>query len=165
MRDIQLEALKSLVKYDPETGIFTLLVKSGRFSAGHQYSYINSSGYVEIAIQKKRFTAHRLAWFYMTSSWPVAFVDHINGTKADNRWCNLREAGPEINQQNRRLPKKNSSSGFIGVSKRLNGKKESWRAEIYVNKKTQILGYFDDPYSAHLAYVEAKRICHPGGML
>lgn len=51
-----------------------------------------------------------------------------------------------------------NKSGYLGVSWK-NGK---WKAQIRVNGKVVVVGRFDDPVSAHLAYLEAKRRHHAG---
>lgn len=50
----------------------------------------------------------------MTGEWPKKHIDHINGIKADNRFCNLREADDSLNQANRKPAQKNST-GYKGV--------------------------------------------------
>jgi hypothetical protein len=49
----------------------------------------------------------------MTGEWPKTQIDHINLDKADNRWCNLREATQSQNFANTRILASNGS-GFKG---------------------------------------------------
>ena len=74
-----------------------------------------SKGYVYIVINKKKYLAHRLAFFYMTGSFPEKEVDHKDGNKDNNAWNNLREATPRQNMANR-LASKRSKTGVKGVS-------------------------------------------------
>jgi HNH endonuclease len=52
--------------------------------------YINSDGYRVIEIDETEYFAHDLAWLWMTGEFPKGQIEHINGIKDDNRWCNLR---------------------------------------------------------------------------
>ena len=131
--------LKSILIYNPETGIFTW---RHRHDADKRWNtrYANkiagstdSNGYIQIHINKKLFMAHRLAFLYMTGEHPREFIDHINGIRNDNRWENLRNASHSENQQNQRAAQKdNKSSMLLGVSYMKSHKK--WRAEIQHNK-------------------------------
>jgi hypothetical protein len=94
--------------------------------------------------------AHRVAWLYMTGEWPSECVDHINGDKLDNRWCNLRAATHTQNNQSS-FDKKNSL-GLRGVTKHFRG---GFRATIKVSGKQRSLGYFRCPAAAHFAYIVA----------
>ena len=84
--------LKELLNYDPATGVFTWLVSRGRVKASSVAGHVHSRGYIVIMVDGRRHLAHRLAFVYMTGTFPDDQVDHINEIKADNRWINLREA-------------------------------------------------------------------------
>lgn len=99
--------------------------------------------------------AHRLAWLIVTGCWPTHEIDHINGSKADNRLCNLRAATPE---QNKRNTHHRNNTGLIGASySSVNGK---FRAQIRVGGKRKFLGWFTNAEDAHTAYVDAARKYH-----
>lgn len=109
------EYLKSIINYDPETGIFTWRVKMGSLATvGKIAGSLHREGYVCIMILGKEYKAHRLAFLYMTGSFPIV-VDHINSIKDDNRWGNLRECTKLENAHNRKLSSLNTS-GVKGVS-------------------------------------------------
>jgi len=131
--------LKELLNYDPDTGIFTWIirrsqsVKSGSIAGG-----VESLGYRRITISKKRYAAHRLAFLYMVGRFPTE-IDHINHKRDDDRWCNLREVTKSENHHNESLAK-NNTSGVIGV--REVNRRSKWRASITVNGKKIELGSY-----------------------
>jgi hypothetical protein len=153
--------LHELVNYDPETGVFTW--RSDRFAgaykqklnarAGDVAGAFNTRGYWVI----RNYTAHRLAWLYMTGKWPEADIDHINGDRADNRWSNLRAATRAENLRNVRLRESNKL-GLKGVYWQKD--KRKYIARIQVNGKVTCLGRFNCPTAAHLAYCRAAKKFH-----
>lgn len=151
------EYLKSILKYDPETGIFTWITNKSSAKQGDIAGSLNAKGYLRISINKKSHRNQRLAYFYMNERWPLGDVDHINGVKTDNRWANLREVTKSQNNQNR--PKQsNNSSGYKGVSYKKS--LDKWRAKIGVNKRVIELGFFDTKEMAYLAYCDAAKKYH-----
>lgn len=143
------ERLCEVLKYDPETGNLSWLVRGGKIAGCLQVS--NGQRRITIRIDNKYYKAHRLAWLYMTGKWPVDDIDHINGDGADNRWCNLRAATRSENLSNR-VVRKNSKSGLKGVE-RNNG--NTWCARICSNGNRIYLGNFPTKEEAHMAYVRA----------
>ena len=145
--------IRGSLDYDPDTGIMTwkrrnsVRIKVGQI-AGH---VCKNRGYRTIRVNNKSYLAHRLAFVLMGESVPK-YVDHANGLKDDNRWCNLRPANFGENQHNR-FRQKNNTSGYKGVTwdKRL-GK---WKSQIMVNRSNIHLGLFDCPKEAHKAYCGA----------
>ena len=81
----------------------------------------------------------------MTGKWPNGEVDHINGIRDDNRWCNLRDVTKSENQRNAKIRKVNTS-GFNGVD--FHTKHNKWRARIYVDGRSELLGYFSNFFVA-----------------
>lgn len=168
MSDVRiLERLKSLLTYTPETGFFVRnIALSARYPAGTIAGSVNALGYVQVRIDGKNYTAHRLAFLYMDGAWPEDDVDHINGVRNDNRWVNLRPAVRRVNCENRRTPRSdNISSGVLGVSKDGHPLKKPYRATIQTNGKSIRVGYFATADEAHAAYVQAKRKHHEGNTL
>lgn len=113
-----------------------------------------------ISVDKQIYRAHRLAWLYMYERWPKGDTDHINRIRSDNRLANLREASRGENMSNRIDPLANNSSGFFGVS--YCNKTQLWRAQITANGRRVWLGRHETAESAHAAYMNAKRMLHPG---
>jgi len=146
------EALRLVLHYNPETGVFTRLVPASNAAAGEVAGSEDEDGYIVIGVQGAQHRAHRLAFLYMTGEWPAQQVDHRNLDKGDNRWTNLRFATPSQNNQNAPV-KSNNTSSCKGVSWYVAGKK--WRARIVLNKREISLGYFDDFDAAKAAYEAA----------
>lgn len=157
------DVVRSLLRYEPETGNFIRLVQtSRRIKVGDVAGGKNAIGYIQVSVAGHVCLAHRLAWFYMTGEWPKDQIDHINGDRSDNRWSNLREADKALNMQNqRRAPKHNRSTGLLGASKSRYG----YRSQIWISDQHYHLGYYKTAEEAHQAYLVAKRKLHRGGML
>ena len=151
--------LKSILSYDPETGIFTWKERSdvpkesnSRF-AGKEPGYKQkgkNTFYRRIVINGKLYLAHRLAWLYMMGNWPPKQIDHIDGNGLNNRFENLRLADNRQNKGNSRIYK-NNKLGIKGVHKRRN----RYVAQISISGKCIHLGYFDTPQQASTAYKRA----------
>lgn len=126
----------SLLDYDPETGVLTWL--SGR-RRGRQAGSIEQ-GYLRVAIDRKRYMAHRLIWFYMYGTWPDE-IDHQNRVRSDNRLVNLRSVNHVENMRNQGLRVTNTS-GVTGVHWCRVARK--WVAQIKVAGKSRYVGQFKD---------------------
>nr|WP_274383193.1 HNH endonuclease [Cupriavidus gilardii] len=120
----------------------------------------DKGGYLQIFFAGKNHKAHRLAWLYMTGSWPSSNIDHINGVPWDNRWANLRDTPQSVNAQNLRRPRRDNKTGFLGVSP--DRRRGGFIAQISANGRCRYLGRFPTPELAHQAYVQAKRQLHAG---
>ena len=159
-KDISHADLISLLTYDAETGIFRR--KKGfcgkKFKTGSIVGTLTKEGYLAIRLNGRGYSAHRIAWFYITKSWPIYDIDHMDGDRKNNRFNNLRDVPRSINLQNRRGPQPNNKAGFLGVATH-HGK---YRAQIYINGKVTIIGRFDTPEDAYEAYIKAKRNLHIG---
>lgn len=153
-RDSRVDAVRvrELFHYDPETGLFTRRVTvAPNARAGALAGRKNSAGHLQLRVHAKLYTAHRLAWLWMTGSWPSLEIDHINQDKADNRWSNLREATRSQNLINRGHRRKNDLPR--GVSKA--GRR--YQAQIRDTCKFRHLGMFGCPTAAHFAWLKAAR--------
>lgn len=147
---ISTEQLHDLMRYDPETGHFTRLVKCGKERRGAIAGTTNKNGYCNIMIGGRLYRAHRLAWFYMTGEWPKGDVDHKNRDRLDNRWENLREATRSQNNANRPGGRPHGLKGAFFYKAR-----GRWMSKIDVNRKQIYLGYYDTAEEAHAAYMAA----------
>ena len=155
--DLTAQGLRELLRYDPNTGVFTWLRSKGTARSGSSAGSPDRGGYIRICIGGKFYGAHRLAWLYTYGAWPLLEIDHVNRSRQDNRILNLREVTRSENLQNTALSPLNTS-GYRGVSwaKRLC----RWSAQIKISGKQRHLGYFDDPIAAHQAYVAAAGQLH-----
>lgn len=152
------DALKSVLHYEPETGVFTWIASTAKsIKVGDLAGRPSGNGYWRIHLGKRDYPAHHIAWLYVHGVWPADKLDHINLDRGDNRIDNLREASGALNRQNTRM-QRNNTSGFKGVSKPRSSKR--WNAEIMVNKKPMRLGSFDTPEQASEVYLAAKRKLH-----
>lgn len=142
------EILNNELNYDKKTGVFKWKTsKKGRKS---NPGYIEkSTGYYRICINKKKYYAHRLAWFFVHGEMPILFIDHIDGNKLNNSIENLRQANFFQNAQNVKLTKRNKS-GFKGVSfyKRDN----TWAAQCKHLGITYYLGRYKTAIEAKEVY-------------
>ena len=127
------ERLHEVLKYTPFDGLFRWKINSNNHQVHiGDIAGTKSNGYIEISIDKKRYKAHRLAWFYVYGYMPEKEIDHIKRNKRDNRIRRLREASSQCQKRNIGIAK-NNTSGVKGVS--WYTKKKRWCAEIKVNKK------------------------------
>jgi len=91
--------LKSILNYDPDTGIFTWLIRPASHFKGDRYAKawntrhagnicgsISFYGYRVININNKFHRCGRLAFIFMKGHAPAVWVDHINGIRSDDRW-------------------------------------------------------------------------------
>jgi hypothetical protein len=161
------DTLRSLVHYDPESGIFTWLPRkplnkhhnkiwNNRF-AGKQITRMDGYGYIQCSVtvngKKYRHKIHRLAWLYVYGVMPVLEIDHINQVRTDNRITNLRLATKQENQYNVTNPRKHNVSGIKGS--KWCPRDGNYMARITVDGKEVYLGKFATAEEAHRAYVDA----------
>jgi len=156
--DLKADSLRAMVSYDPDTGVFTRLVSKARAKVGDVMGVMDPSGYVLIPLNNRLYRAHRLAWLYMTGSWPVEFIDHIDRNRANNSWKNLREASATVNAQNSSL-RSDNKSGVKGVT--WCNTHHKWLAQIRVDRRTKYLGLFTDLTEAAEVRARAEDRLHP----
>jgi hypothetical protein len=151
---MNIDALKSLLRYDPETGLIYWIAKGGGMIKKKAAGTLLHSGYLGISIGPKRWQAHRVAWALHHGNWPKDQIDHINGVKTDNRICNLREATNSQNGKNLGLSRANTS-GVKGVS--FEKYTSRWKATIRVEGKSISLGRFGSIKDAVVARKNAEQ--------
>jgi hypothetical protein len=157
MDKLTAERLREVLHYDPVTGTFTWRVMlSSRGPVGREAAS-KVGNYLGVCIDGTKYYCHRLAWLYMTGSWPDHEVDHRKGHS--NRWDNLRAATSGQNKWNR-TPQVGSAAGLKGVSKSAARCRKPWEASICKDYTRTRIGYFDTPEEAHAAYVQAATELH-----
>lgn len=159
--ELTAERLRSVLTYDQETGIFVWRPRpvekwpdrtwNTRF-AGSRAGTRVKGGRLSIRVDGVRYLASRLAWLYVTGSWPASEIDHRDCIKSNDRWLNLRLATTSQNGANTHK-RSNNTSGHKGVTWHSRNKK--WQAQIAVNGAHLYLGQFDDPALAGQAYAKA----------
>lgn len=139
---VTLERLKDLLSYDPESGLFNwkIPMNRGQIKEGDVAGYLHKqTGYVIIGIDGLVYSAHTLAWFYMTGEW-VKGLDHINRVKSDNKFDNLRKADASEQIANTSL-RRDNTSGVKGVY--YDSRRNKFQTEIHFKGKKYYLGAYD----------------------
>lgn len=134
-----LDEIKTILDYNPDTGIFRWKVNRPPLRAGDragcELKLRKPSGvriYRSIRIKKKHYTEHRLAWRFFYGEIPEGMqIDHINRNPSDNRIANLRLVNQSQNNFN---SIRSNKSGHRGVYK--HSQSNCWCAELsYLGKK------------------------------
>lgn len=112
----------------------------------------NNHGYLSCGLNCKIFKVHQLVAIAFLNHKPNGFnlvVNHKDFNKTNNNVNNLEIVTMRENTNQKHLK---STSKYIGVSWNKAAKK--WKCELTFNKKRKYLGYFENEYEAHLAYVK-----------
>ena len=156
-----------LLRYDPETGHLYWRRRNRKwFDSEHRWKVWNTKhsgnrvgsdtgagGYILTSVFNKTYSVHRIIWLMQTGEWPNE-IDHINGIRSDNRWCNLRNADRREQTKNtcRRC---DNTSGVTGVTRHKQMGK--WYARINVKGKQIDLGYYENFNDAVMARKRAEQ--------
>lgn len=153
-----MDHIKDYLTYNESTGEFVWKISvKGTRGIGKQAGTLTNKGYMDVCIRGKKYGLHRVAFYFKIGKMP-SNVDHINGIKSDNRWCNLRPASIRENafNTNKRSPK----SGFKNVYYDKRGVKK-WFVVVFDSQgKKQHLGYFLTPEEANTIAVKARKEFH-----
>jgi hypothetical protein len=161
------ELLRKLLRYDPDTGKLywrertSQVMPDGnyrrrwnnRFSGKEAMTAPDGHGYFVGRIFGKKHLAHRVIWAMVNNEWPIEDIDHINGSRGDNRIENLRHVSRVENSRNSAM-KSNNTSGVVGVSWSRRDKR--WRAGICIDGKEIFIGNFIDKADAIKARKNAE---------
>lgn len=171
MADLTQSRAMQYYNYDAETGAFFFKERpASEFVKGPIYirhlGYVgrvagsqSQQGYVKLLIDGKYYYAHRIAWLIMTGEivkYPEFEIDHINGDRSDNRFCNLRKVTKSENQRNGGM-RINNASGVHGVNWKKRGDGGRWVARIWNGPRHVYLGQFETLHEASIARRAAER--------
>ena len=156
----EIENFIRCLSYNPDTGALIWVAtpsKRAKALIGKPAGTVHR-GRLTIRIGGKGYRAHRVMWAMTYKKWPDGEIDHIDGNPLNNRLSNLRDVSRLVNQQNIRVASRKSQSGLLGAHKNRN----KWLSRLKVNGKQMWLGVFANAKDAHQAYLNAKRLYHPG---
>lgn len=143
------DLLNEIFIYNKDTG--TLCRRDSPYPPNESST---KSPYSQVKIQGKAHSTHRIIWLMVYGHIPKGMeIDHINGTKKDNRLSNLRLSTPSENKRNRAQYACNTT-GFKGVF----ASRGKFRAAIVVDKKYKHLGEYESPEAAAVVYDKAALV-------
>lgn len=148
---ISQEELKRVLHYNSQTGVFTWKLKLGPRGLPGTSAGCPEDRYIRVCINGIRYPAHRLAFIYMTGSFPK-YIDHKDRNGFNNKWENLREVTISQNAANSFRKVKNKA-GFKGVKFMTDHARiKPWEASIHKNGKYYYIGAFKTAEEAAKAY-------------
>jgi HNH endonuclease len=146
MRVLTSEELKLELYYNEIVGTFHRYSKDRRDKPGtfktKKVGTVTSYGYLQIQVKKKQYPAHRLVFLYMTGAIPLN-IDHIDGNKLNNSWCNLRECTVSQNGMNKCISIR-SSTGVKGLHRNAGG----FIAQVGLNGKYTSKTFWPSTYGS-----------------
>lgn len=146
-----IDELRKRLAYRSDGVLIWKRPNSNYVKAGSEAGCLKASGYKSFSFNNVTYRAHRVVWAIVKGEDPNEWqIDHINGSKADNRIENLRKANSYQNQQNRPRAK-----GY-----RFDNNAKKWITGISCNRKFIYLGLFDAKEQAREAYLRAKEKLH-----
>lgn len=172
-----IEAVKSLIDYNAETGILTWRERwASLFSDGNTTAESNCAawnrryagtpalncksgkvGHLAGSFLGLKLKAHHAAWIIYYGNGPKWQIDHIDRNPENNSIENLREANNSQNNSNK-AAQKNNKLGIKGVSFRKDRGK--YQALICANGVRKNLGMFNTAEEAAAAYLHASKKMH-----
>jgi hypothetical protein len=114
------EEIRALFDYDPDSGELRWKKREGSHPrarafntkyAGRQTGCQSTGGYLQVRIDGRLYSVHRIIWQWMTGEWPGSYgVDHKDGDPSNNKFNNLRLSSERENKTNSRRPKNNTTT-------------------------------------------------------
>ncbi len=147
---LSFDELRSILNYDPETGLWSWRNPKAINKApiAQSAGTISVHGYRIITYRGRKYRSARLAWLYMTGNWPSEEIDHENRDTTDDRWINLREASRSQNALNRDV-QGNNSSGLRGIH--FDCERGKWFVQVKVKGINHFIGRYDEVDEAVVA--------------
>lgn len=154
MTKLTKERLQEIFIYEPDTGLFLRNKKFGKYGIGEPMGRLRKDGYMDLLIDSRRYYLHRLAWLWMTGSFPSdgMQIDHIDRNRSNNIFHNLRVVTPSDNQLNRH-DRIYDDGKMIGARRTEGGR---WFSRIQMYGRDVWLGTFDTQEEAFFAWKKAK---------
>lgn len=172
-RDIPVDHLRSLLRYEPETGKLFWMERQGvnlsRFAEMNQkrfnadfagkecFRVLSIDGYLHGTLNNKKVPAQQVIWALVHGVWSNKdmHVDHINGVRTDNRLVNLRLI-PAAENIRGRIRRSYKHGGERGIARNTaNGK---WQVSIRIGQdRRKYLGCFDRIEDARTVRNEAEK--------
>jgi hypothetical protein len=128
-----LQTLRELFTYDPETGALINKISRTSRKAGTRADTFVSSGYRQVYVDGRLCYAHRIIWALVHGKDADGYIDHIDRDHLNNRISNLRIGTHSMNMWNCTV-RQDSTTGIKGVYHRKdNGK---WRVKVIATFET-----------------------------
>ncbi len=126
-------------------------------NAGNKATSLNkATGYYQILILGRKYSAHRMIWLWYYGKWPDHQIDHLDGNPANNCIDNLADKTRSENQRNRKRSSRNTS-GYPGVC--WHKRDKCWRAQMKIQGMKTHIGSFDSPEEAYEAWkIKAREL-------
>jgi len=169
------EVLRELLDYNPDMGVLVWEARDPKWFTSTAYrtaqgcannwntrragteafTCTGANGYKHGRVFGRGFLAHRVAYAIMQGEWPTHQIDHIDGCRSNNRWCNLR---PCTKTENARNGKPYGASGFLGVH--ATSHPGSYTATVYADGVAHYVGGGRDPEALARLRDEKARELH-----
>lgn len=153
-REIPIERVRSVLRYEPESGKFFWKEKiADKIIVGREAGNSTGRRDIRISIDGVLYQGHRLAWAIMTGEQPPDLIDHCDLDTRNNRWGNLRAADTASNGANRKA-QANGATGSKGVHY-YPARKSPWLARLSVRGEIKLNRYYGSREQAEDAYAMA----------
>lgn len=134
----------------------TILFDLDQLETMKQYNWmVDKEGYARTRYKYNTYKMHQL----VLGKKPGFVIDHKDNNRINNTINNLRHATTAQNSINSVL-RKDNKTGYRGVSIRENAKLRPYRATISHNHRSIVLGNYETPEQAAIAYNKAAAELH-----
>ena len=151
---ITYQQARKLLTYNSKTGELRWRNPVGHQTTG-SVGTPDGKGYLQVHIRPRLYRVHRLIWLWKTGEWPAEQIDHKNGIRDDNRWCNLRLANQQQQNWNQKIYGRKNKTGIKGVF--WHEECKGYAAVIHAKGQKLWLGAYPTPELAAVAYRQAAK--------